>query len=88
MYLGLYASTGSKTRPPNLCYATCRSMQYYAWSVGAILQILYNISTIGYIYRRTYERMRERDKNDIHVSFTNYLCQFMIDDLFIYDDDL
>jgi hypothetical protein len=35
-------------------------MQYYALSVGAILQILYIISTIGYIYRKTYERMRER----------------------------
>jgi hypothetical protein len=23
------------------------------------------------------ERMRERDMNDIHFSFTNYLCQFM-----------
>ena len=45
---------------------------------GAILQISYIIPTIGYIYRRrTYERMRERDKNDIHVSFTNYLCLFM-----------
>ena len=30
---------------------------------GAILQISYIIPTIGYIYRRTYERMRERDKN-------------------------
>ena len=51
-------------------------MQYHALSV-AILQILYIIATIGYIYRRKYERMRERDKNDIHVSFANYLCQFM-----------
>ena len=23
------------------------------------------------------ERMRERDMNDIHFSFTNYLCQFL-----------
>ena len=26
---------------------------------------------------RERERMRERDMNDIHFSFTNYLCQFM-----------
>ncbi|KAK0148629.1 hypothetical protein N1851_011024 [Merluccius polli] len=26
---------------------------------------------------RERERMRERDRNDIHVTFTNYLCQFM-----------
>ena len=38
-------------------------MQYHALSVGAILQISYIIPTIGYIYSRTYERMRERDKN-------------------------
>ena len=42
-----------------------------------VLQTLYIISTIGYTYRRKFERMREPDKNDIHVSFTNYLCQFL-----------